>query len=225
MTNNGLKTYIRQVAGGLQQNLLFNRIVVYQQNALPDGITVDEMVRQVEEKVPRMLLDDIDSIFVGQFPFLKEKEVDALYENGAIYVSNEQDNQEDFFSDIVHEIAHAVEETYPLDIYGDGTIEQEFLAKRRTMAEILHAHGYTEYGAEAYAETEYSPEFDSYLYREVGYDLLHTLLQGLFVSPYGATSLREYFANAFEEFFSGEPYYVKSLSPAVYKKLIDLQGY
>jgi len=224
-SGDGVKAYIRQVAGGLQQSLLFHRIVVYQQNPLPESIEIEVVLRKIEEKIPQFMFDDIDSIFIGQFDFLKEKEVDAVYENGAIYLTNEQDDDDDFFSDIVHELAHAVEETYPLDIYGDKIIEEEFLAKRRSMSEILHAHGYDKYDAGAFAETEYSVEFDTYLYQEVGYPILHTLLHGLFISPYGATSLREYFANAFEEFFSGDTYYVKSVSPAVYKKIIDLQGY
>ena len=224
MTSEGVKEYIRQTAGGLQQSLLFKRIIVYQQNPLPKDIDLELVLQKIEEKVPQFLFDDIDSIFIGQFTFLKEKEVDAIYENGAIYITNEQDDGDDFMSDIVHELAHGVEETYPLDIYGDVTIEDEFLAKRRSMAEILRAHGYGKYDTGVFAEIEYSAEFDSYLYQEVGYPILHTLLHGLFISPYGATSLREYFANAFEEFYSGDTYYVKSVSPAVYKKIIDIQG-
>lgn len=221
----GVKAYIQQAAGGLQQNLLFNRIMVYQQHTLPESIDLQKVLDEIEEKVPRFFFDDVDSIFIGQFDFLKAKDMDAVYENGAIYISNEQDDVQDFMSDIVHEVAHAVEETYPLDIYGDKAIEEEFLAKRRTMHEILRAHGYNEFDAGTYAEIEYSQQFDSYLYQHVGYEVLHTLLHGLFISPYGATSLREYFANAFEEFFAGDTHYVKSVSPAVYKKLIDLQGY
>jgi len=224
MNDYGVKTYIKQTAGGLQQELLFNRIIVYQQNPLPDGIEIKNLIQSIEEKVPQFLCNDIDSIFVGQFSFLKEKDLEAVYENGAIYISNEQDNEQDFLSDIVHEIAHSVEEIYPLDIYGDKTIENEFLIKRKSMAEILNAHGFKEYDMASYAETEYSVEFDTYLYQHVGYELLHTLLQGLFVSPYGATSLREYFANAFEEFYAGDTYYVKSISPAIYRKIIDIQG-
>jgi hypothetical protein len=46
---------------------------------------------------------------------------------------------------------------------------------------------------------------------------------GLFLSPYGATSLREYFSNAFEGYFlNDEKEYVKKISPAVYNKLDKL---
>ena len=32
--------------------------------------------------------------------------------DGAIYVTNEQDDDEDFIDDMIHEIAHLVENTY-----------------------------------------------------------------------------------------------------------------
>lgn len=225
MNDDGVKNYIRQTAGGMKQDQLFNRIVVYQQNPLPDGISVEEAIQQIEGSVPQYFCNDIDSIFVGQFPFLVERELEALYENGAIYITNEQETVEDFVADLVHEIAHAVEETYPLDIYGDGVLESEFLAKRRTMREILTAHDLCPYGLDVFLNSDYSAEFDTYLYQDIGYDLLGSLLEGLFVSPYGATSLREYFANCFEEFFTGDPYHVKSITPAAYNKLVGIQGY
>jgi Mlc titration factor MtfA (ptsG expression regulator) len=45
---------------------------------------------------------------------------------------------------------------------------------------------------------------------------------GLFCSPYGATSIREYFANAFEYYFIKDPKYVKKVSPRVYVKINQL---
>ena len=69
---------------------------------------------------------------------------------------------------------------------------------------------------------DYSKEFDEFLYREVGYDKLTFFTMGLFVSPYGATSYREYFANAFEHYFLTDPQYVKIISPAAYDKIDGL---
>ena len=69
---------------------------------------------------------------------------------------------------------------------------------------------------------EYSREFDEFLYKEVGYDKLTFFTMGLFASPYGATSYREYFANSFEHYFLNEPQYVKIVSPAVYDKIDGL---
>jgi hypothetical protein len=47
------------------------------------------------------------------------------------------------------------------------------------------------------------------------------MTNGLFISPYAATSLREYFANAFEEFFVNDMKPVKDLTPSIYKKIIE----
>ena len=59
----------------------------------------------------------------------------------------------------------------------------------------------------------------------VGYPTLTQLTPNLFVSPYGATSLREYFANCFEEYFARRQYnHVKKISPAVYEKIELLLG-
>jgi hypothetical protein len=53
----------------------------------------------------------------------------------------------------------------------------------------------------------------------VGYDRLNVITVGLFVSPYAATSLSEYFANGFENYFSGESAYVRKISPKLYSKI------
>ena len=45
---------------------------------------------------------------------------------------------------------------------------------------------------------------------------------GLFSSAYPTTSLREYFATGFEEFYIGDRRDVAQISPKLYKKLNDL---
>ena len=45
----------------------------------------------------------------------------------------------------------------------------------------------------------------------------------LFCSPYGATSIREYFANGFEFYFVKNRKLVKTVSPQLYKKLIEVE--
>jgi len=45
---------------------------------------------------------------------------------------------------------------------------------------------------------------------------------GLFVSPYAATSLREYFAIGFEEYHLKDRVYLKKISPKLYFKIEEL---
>ena len=69
-------------------------------------------------------------------------------------------------------------------------------------------------------QTEYSNNFDNLLYFEVGYQVLSSIASNLFYSPYGATSLREYFANGFEAFYHHrEPDKIAAISPILFDKL------
>ena len=74
-----------------------------------------------------------------------------------------------------------------------------------------------------FLRTEYSFKFDEFLYKEIGYSSLSVLLSQIYFSPYGATSLSEYFANGFEAFFMRrEIRRLRSISPKLYKKLEEL---
>ena len=63
-----------------------------------------------------------------------------------------------------------------------------------------------------------------FLYKKIGYDKLAALIRGLFISAYAPTSLREYFATGFTEFYLDSDHsYLKRVSPALYEKLSLLQ--
>ena len=76
-----------------------------------------------------------------------------------------------------------------------------------------------------FMEPEYNEEFDMLLHQKIGYEKLSNILTGVFISPYAATSLREYFATGFTEFYlhPDEHGFLKKISPELYKKLITLQ--
>ena len=48
---------------------------------------------------------------------------------------------------------------------------------------------------------EYNEDLDDYFVNQVGYKKLRSYINGLFYSPYAATSVREYFARGFEAYF------------------------
>ena len=68
-------------------------------------------------------------------------------------------------------------------------------------------------------------EFDNFLYKVVGYDKISLLTAGLFLSPYSITTVREYFATGFTEFYMhpNEHGFLQKVSPQLYKKLVLLQ--
>ena len=157
-------------------------------------------------------------IYIGQFKQLIDRDINAMFEDGAIYLTNDQTNDKDMIDDIIHELSHANEETYAALIYADGKIENEFLGKRKKLLDILKSEGYN-VSIDTFMNAEYSRDFDMFLYKEVGYEKLTMFTMGLFVSPYGTTSLREYFANGFEHYFLHDLKYVKLISPAIYEKV------
>ena len=94
----------------------------------------------------------------------------------------------------------------------------EFKGKREKLRLLLEAQGFYT-SAHLYAFTEYNEIFDKFLADEVGYPILLNLTIGLFASPYGATSIQEYFANGFEKYFLEDPRYIWSVSPVLYEKI------
>lgn len=186
------------------------------------NIDLSRCISYIEQIVPRSLLMNIDVIYIGDFEPLNVRQVQSLFENGLIYLSNKIESEKELILSLIHETAHAFEEINGDFIYDNGEIEQEFLAKRLTLFNILKSHNFdppTEY----FKISRFIPEFDHYLNNIVGYKTLENMSNGLFLSPYGITSLREYFANAFEKFFSGQPHLVKNISPAIYRKLADIE--
>ena len=75
-----------------------------------------------------------------------------------------------------------------------------------------------------FLNVEYSKEFDHLLYKEIGYEKITNVAPTLFIRPYAVTSLREYFATAFESYFLEGATKIKNISPQVYSKLRAIDG-
>tara|TARA_B100001123_G_C15002905_1_gene904277 strand:+ start:182 stop:865 length:684 start_codon:yes stop_codon:yes gene_type:complete len=224
--SNLIREYIKASAKSVlkesKDRFLHNQIPVRIKDPFIQPIDLDYVLSKVEKILPIYMLGAIDSIYVGQFDFLNEREVNAMYHEGAIYTTNFQDNEDDLLDDIVHEVAHSVEELKGMEIYSDGLIEKEFLGKRNRLKSMFESEG-IKVESDLLYNPEYSLEFDEFLYKDVGYPLLTNLTMGLFYSPYGITSLREYFANGFEAFFlHGDAHHLKKISPQLFSKLESL---
>ena len=129
----------------------------------------------------------------------------------------------DMIDDIVHEIAHIVEDNYNQIIYSDDEIEREFIRKREVLRRVLKYEGYST-DKFLFKKTEYDTEFDSFLTNTVGYLKLRVFSQNIFASPYAATSLREYFADGFEDYYLGKSRSLKNISPVLHSKLEELNN-
>ena len=186
-------------------------------------VDMESVVSKFESKLPAHVRDNVEMIIVGEFDEFQDRGINAFYKDSALYVSNIQTDNEDLLDDLVHETAHCIEEAYGYEIYADEKIKNEFLKKRLYLYEVLWNMGF-KVPKEVFLDTEYSKEFDMFLLQDVGYDKLSEIAKGIFISPYAATSLREYFATAFTEFYMypDSHGYLQKVSPEVYKKLTAL---
>ena len=218
-------TYVRTRAKkALKENrekYIHNSVLVYVKDKMPVNFDLDEVLFELERTIPVELFHEVDSIYIGQFKEINDRDLESVYKDGSIYTTNVQTSEQSMYETIVHELAHALEEVYGLDLYMDDLLEREFLGKRKKLFDILKSNGYN-IGIRPFQNPGYSVKFDEFLYKEVGYPTLTTLTMGLFVSPYGATSLREYFANGFEEYYTGDRESVRRISPQLYNKIYSL---
>ena len=222
-----LKNYIQNK----QKRLLEQQTDFYTQTGLHvffkdplENIDVEKLVNQVENIIPLHLLSEVEMIIIGWFDEFEERSLNAFYDGGTLYISNVQDSYSGMSDDIIHEISHSLEEPYGYFLYGDKKVEEEFLRKRKYLYDILWKMGF-KVPESFFMNPEYDEEFDMFLYEKVGYDKLTNIISGIFVNPYSATSLAEYFATGFTEFYirPDEHTYLQKVSPELYKKLILLQ--
>tara|TARA_Y100000310_G_scaffold74871_1_gene71107 strand:- start:915 stop:1583 length:669 start_codon:yes stop_codon:yes gene_type:complete len=206
---------------GHQKNLssrLIDGIQVHIKDPLPKNVDAEKVVKSIARKLPEHILELVDILYIGQFDFLEEKQVNAVYMDGAIYTTNDQADNIDMLDDVFHEYAHAIEKNYNVQIYSDNTIESEFMSKRSKLEALLDYEGYD---VEQYnfSNPEYDINFDIFLHNEVGYEKIRNLDQGMFLNSYSITSLSEYFATSFEEYYLRDRRIVKKITPAVFLKI------
>jgi len=197
-------------------------IDIFIKDMLPENVDADMVFKYISKRIPSHFFSSVDIIYIGNFDVFREKDVNAVFKDGAILVSNKQANSEDMIDDIIHEIAHAVEEKYFDEIYDDQLLKKEFLAKRNHLYQLLSVNDYKPLSAIRNTYT-YSEDIDMYFYKEVGYEAMWYLIGGLFPSPYAATSLREYFAIGFEYYFLKDRATLKRDCPVLFSKLSELE--
>jgi len=217
MSNKKIVNYVRTRNKNLFEHN-FKQFQVLINDPLPENVDIKLVFNQIQDFVPSNFLKLIDVVYVGDFPFLNEREITSMFSDGALYISNQQDNNQDLKDDILHEISHAVEEKYNDFLYNDEEIKNEYFAKLKKLKSYLIFEGYHPGGIEFF-NIHYNEEFDNFLLNTVGYDKLGSFIAGLFINPYSLTSLREYFATGFEEYFLGDQIYLSKVCPYLFNKL------
>ncbi|MEK6883645.1 MAG: hypothetical protein AABY22_28715, partial [Nanoarchaeota archaeon] len=126
MNNDNIKKYVMSRNQNPVNEYSLGNATVYVKEALPPSIDLHKILNFVRHTLPNEFYQNLDMIYIGRFPFLIAREVDAIFQDGAIYLSSAQENEHDFLSDLIHEIGHCWEQSNPENIYADGEIEQEF---------------------------------------------------------------------------------------------------
>ena len=201
----------------MRDHFSLNGVSVIIKDALPEEVNLEFVLNYIAARVPFFLTQNIEIIYVGKFPEMEEREINAFYENDAIYVTNEQEEEMDMIEDIIHEISHAVEQNSQEFIYESGQLQREFLAKRRSLSNLLSQK--FKVPADFDIDVEYDRSIDDFLFRDVGYDALNQICVGIFPSAYACTSVSEYWAKGFEELFIGQSNDLKEVCPVLYKTL------
>ena len=183
-----------------------------------EPVNIVDFCREVEACLPFALLQNVEVVYVGQFKELEDR--NAMFANGGIYMTSDEPTTFDMVENFIHEVAHSLESKYGTFIY-DNALVEEFKGKRALLRHLLDGEGY-HINPLLYSFAEYNEKFDNFLANKVGYPVLLPLTVGLFVSPYGATSIQEYFANGFEKYFLDNPRTVRDISPVLYRKIEEI---
>tara|TARA_R110002110_G_scaffold3916_5_gene20355 strand:- start:280 stop:963 length:684 start_codon:yes stop_codon:yes gene_type:complete len=199
---------------------LAGEIPVWSEDPLPEHINLRAVLDKIEHILPTAYFRYVDAVKIGTFPEMIDRELNAMYSDGVLYISNFQGSEEDMYDDFVHEMAHAVEDHNRELVYGDQRLMVEFLGKRKRLYSILKNAGY-DVTLEEFLNINYDEGFDMFLYQNVGYEKLNNLVMGLFPGAYSVTSLAEYFAVGFEQFYMKQGSKLSRMCPILIKK-IDL---
>jgi ribosome-binding ATPase YchF (GTP1/OBG family) len=203
-----IQSYIQKTADNKLENCQFvlGGMRVCFKDKLAKNISIESVLKKISKIIPKRFLLKIDMVYVGDFDFLKKRNINASFEDGTIYLSNKQDTDEDILDDLIHEIAHAVEKSYDDILYYDGRLEAEFLHKRTKLYQELSAYDEKPPDKSLFYDVNYNEKLDDYFFQQIGYEKLQHFISGIFPNCYSVTSLSEYFATGFEIYFLDGPY-------------------
>lgn len=200
---------------------IYGRIPLYFRDELKNKININNVIKRVENILPSFLMRNVSGIAIGDYDTLDDREVDSVYDSKIIYLTNVQEDEEDIIENIVHETAHSLEEKYSKFLYDDGLLKKEFLKKRKLLYNELSSKYKIE--EKYFRKTGFSKTLDLIFYKKIGYDTLSYFTEQFFVSPYSATSLSEYFSEAFEQYFLGNRVFLEEECPELYKKIVQIE--
>ena len=189
---------------------------------LKNKIDIKDAFLELTSLIPKKFFKNIDIIYIGKFDILKKRNLDALFLDGAIYLSNNQKDKSDLMGNIVHEVAHNVISLTNGEVFKINNLESEFIKKRKSVFNRIRAQKKTA-DLKSFLNPYFNQTFDDYLFKEIGYDLLNILSYDIVVNPYSLTSIEEYFATGFDYYFLKDRRFLEKKCPELLELIITLE--
>ena len=108
-----MKTYIKESSQKTQKNvkefMIHNKVYMFIKDPFIEKINLKKVIDYIEQKIPSHMFDNVETVYIGDFEEFHERNINALYKDGAIYVTNHQSDELDLIDDVVHELAHSIE--------------------------------------------------------------------------------------------------------------------
>ena len=216
-----MRNYILEKTRNTTKHFRFGNCQVKEIDEMPPGINLPAVFKTIEKSLPAHYFEGLNGVVIQHLPEFDERGISAIYRDNTFYITNNQSSVSDLIDDIVHEFAHHLETIYPQQIYGDKKLINEFLKKREQLKFEIKSEGYwtEEYD---FKNLKFDSEFDNFLYKRLGKNMLKMVTSGIFTRPYAAVSLREYFATGLEAYYLGKEEELHSISPVLFQKISDL---
>ena len=219
-----MRKYIRERTKNTTRHFKSGQIDIEEVEETPEGVNLQAIFKALENNFPSHYFHNLESVKIEHIPEFDERNVNAVYRDNSFIISSRQDSTADLMDDIVHEFAHHMEMLFPELIYSDQSLINEFRKKRQELKFELQTEGYwvDEYDFE---NLKFDEKFDFFLYKRVGRSTLRMVTAGIYIRPYAAVSLREYFATGFEAYYLGKQETLEKISPMLYDKITELHNY
>lgn len=207
-----------------RKRFYFNRGIEFiLDKPLKKDIDIEKVMGLLRSNLPVSSYTGINNVYFGEFDILKRRSLTALHHKDNIYISSEElTSEKEILDDLVHEFAHRFEENNSERIYEDGKIINEYLGKMNRLHDlIVQDHNLDDYGVTYFdfINTQFDSEFDKFLFNGIGYDKITNIAPTLFIRPYAATSVREYFATGFEDYYLEGGLQLKKISPILHSRI------
>ncbi len=208
---------------------LHNKIPIYLKDLMALNIqtSLDKLLEIVELKVPEILIPDLNTIWIGDFPELDKMNVDSFYKNGTVYFSNKIPSIEIFYFTFLYEMSNVIAQSYNIMLLADAALEREFIKKRIELYNRLTTSQRKVVSVEKFLELKHNASLFRFLYKKLRKTYLDKLCKDIYPHRNSISSYNSYFAMTYYLYKSSlkPATELEKISPAAFSKVKTLIDY